>query len=104
MGNARFEPQGSAAMNLDELNATVAARTGLSKAKAGEAVQAVIEGIQSALRKGEKLSIAGLGVFEVVGRPERDGRNPKTGEAMRIAASNAVKFRPGKGLRDAVNG
>ncbi|HET6468250.1 MAG TPA: HU family DNA-binding protein [Geminicoccaceae bacterium] len=91
-------------MTLDDLNDAVASRTGMPKAKAAEAVQAVIRSIQEALSKGEKLSIAGLGVFEVVNRPERDGRNPQTGQAIKIAASNAVKFKPGKGLRDAVNG
>lgn len=91
-------------MTLDDLNDAVASRTGMPKAKAAEAVQAVIRSIQEALGKGEKLSIAGLGVFEVVNRPERDGRNPQTGQAIKIAASNAVKFKPGKGLRDAVNG
>jgi DNA-binding protein HU-beta len=91
-------------MTLDELNAAVAAETGMSKAKAGEAVSAVLSGIQGALSKGDKVSIAGFGTFEVVSRPERDGRNPQTGKTIKIAASKVAKFKPGKGMRDAVNG
>ena len=51
----------------------------------------------------DKVSIAGFGVFEVSARPEREGRNPQTGKAIKIAASKNVKFKPGKGMRDAVN-
>ncbi len=90
-------------MTLDELNASVAEATDMSKAGASKAVHAVLGGIESALKKGEKVSIAGFGVFEVVNRPARDGRNPQTGESIKIAASNAVKFKPGKGLKDSVN-
>lgn len=91
-------------MTLDELNSAVANETGMTKANAAKAVQATLTGIQGALTKGDKVSIAGFGVFEVVNRPEREGRNPQTGKAIKIAASNAVKFKPGKGLKDAVNG
>ena len=90
-------------MTLDELNAAVAAATDTSKASAGKSVQAALSAIQSALAKGEKISITGFGVFEVSHRPARDGRNPQTGETIKIAASNAVKFKPGKALKDAVN-
>lgn len=90
-------------MTLDDLNAAVAGELGSSKAEAAKAVHAVLEGIQGALKKGDKVSIAGFGVFEVSHRPERQGRNPQTGKTITIAASNAVKFKPGKGLRDAVN-
>lgn len=89
-------------MTLDELNAVVATATGNTKANAAKAVHAVLEGIQSALQKGDKVSIAGFGVFEVAHRAERKGRNPQSGEEITIAASKAVKFKPGKGLRDAV--
>lgn len=91
-------------MTLDELNATVATATGSSKADAAKAVAAALTGIQGALGKGDKVTIAGFGVFEVVHRPEREGRNPQDGSAIKIAASNAVKFKPGKGLKEAVNG
>jgi DNA-binding protein HU-beta len=91
-------------MTLDELNAAVASATGSSKAEAAKAVAATLTGIQGALGKKEKVSIAGFGVFEVVHRPEREGRNPQNGSTIKIAATNAVKFKPGKGLKDAVNG
>lgn len=91
-------------MTLDELNATVAAATGMTKAHAAKATEATLAGIQTALTKGDKVSIAGFGIFERVHRPEREGRNPQSGEAIKIAASNAVKFKPAKGLKDAVNG
>lgn len=91
-------------MTLDELNQAVADATGGTKAAAAKSVQAVLASIQDALAKNDKVSIAGFGVFETVHRPARDGRNPQTGETIKIAASNAVKFKPGKTLRDAVNG
>ena len=90
-------------MTLDELNSTVASATGMKKTEASKAVSAVIHGIQDALKKGGKVAIAGFGTFEVVDRPAREGRNPQTGATIKIAASKAVKFKPGKGLRDAVN-
>jgi DNA-binding protein HU-beta len=90
-------------MTLDELNAAVATETGMKKTEASKAVTAVLHGIQNALKKNGKVAIAGFGTFEVVDRPEREGRNPQTGQAIKIAASKAVKFKPGKGLRDAIN-
>lgn len=90
-------------MTLDDLNQAVAKETGDTKADAAKSVQAVLSSIQDALAKNEKVSIAGFGVFETVHRPARDGRNPQTGQTIKIAASNAVKFKPGKTLRDAVN-
>lgn len=90
-------------MTLDDLNQAVATATDSTKANAAKSVQAVLASIQDALAKSEKVSIAGFGVFETVHRPARDGRNPQTGETIKIAASNAVKFKPGKTLRDAVN-
>ncbi len=90
-------------MTLDELSKEVAEATGTTKAAASKAVHAVLTSIQKALAKGEKVSIAGFGVFEVSSRPARKGRNPRTGETITIPASKAVRFKPGKGLRDAVN-
>ncbi|MCB2012802.1 MAG: HU family DNA-binding protein [Geminicoccaceae bacterium] len=90
-------------MTLDELNAAVANETETSKATAAKSVQAVLATIQDALTKGEKVSIAGFGIFEVTHRPARTGRNPQTGKSIKIAASNAVKFKAGKALRDSVN-
>jgi DNA-binding protein HU-beta len=89
-------------MTLDELNSSVASTSGMTKANAAKAVQAILTSIQGALGRGEKVSIAGFGVFEVVHRAERQGRNPQTGQSITIPAGKAVKFKPGKGLRDAV--
>lgn len=91
-------------MTLDDLSATVAGETGMKKQEVSRTVMAVLGNIQNALRKGEKVSISGFGVFEIVDRPEREGRDPRNGAAITIAASRAVKFKPGKNLKDAVNG
>lgn len=66
-------------------------------------VDAVIEAIQNALVEGEKVAIAGFGSFEVVERAARTARNPRTGEEIEVAASKAVKFKPLKALKEAVN-
>ncbi|MCL6606548.1 MAG: HU family DNA-binding protein [Geminicoccaceae bacterium] len=91
-------------MTLDELSAAVAQSTGMTKAKASEAVHAVLGGIQEALKRGDRVAIAGFGVFEVAHRAAREGRNPQTGEPITIKASRSVRFKAGKNLRDAVNG
>lgn len=67
-------------------------------------VDAVIEAIQNALVEGEKVAIAGFGSFEAVERAARTARNPRTGEEIEVAASKAVKFKPGKALKEAVKG
>lgn len=89
-------------MTLDELNAAVAQSTGMTKAKAAEAVHAVLGGIQDALKRGDRVAITGFGVFEVAHRAARQGRNPQTGKPIAIKASRSVRFKAGKGLRDAV--
>ena len=91
-------------MTLDDLNAAVAKDVDLSKENAGKAVKAMLKSIEDSLKKGEKVTITGFGTFETVHRAEREGRNPQTGKAIKIEASNNVKFKPGKTLRDAVNG
>jgi len=90
-------------MTLDELNAAVAAATDTTKASAAKSVQATLAALQDALAKGDKVSITGFGIFEISDRPARTGRNPQTGQEIKIAASKAVKFKAGKQLRDAVN-
>jgi DNA-binding protein HU-beta len=90
-------------MNKNELIADVATKTGLTKAAAGEAVDATFEAISSALTKGDEVKIAGFGNFVVATRAASEGRNPRTGEAIQIPAQKAPKFRAGKGLKDAVN-
>lgn len=87
-------------MNIGELAKGVAGTTGTSEAQAKAAIAAVFEQIAGAAAKGEEVSIAGFGKFAVKDRPERQGRNPSTGEAMTIAASKKVSFTPAKGLKD----
>ncbi|MEM7588477.1 MAG: HU family DNA-binding protein [Acidobacteriota bacterium] len=77
---------------------------GVTKKLAGEAVDAIFHHIEAKLAGGERVQIPGFGAFEVSVRKERQGRNPQTGEPMTIAASKGVRFKPGKALKDAVNG
>lgn len=75
---------------------------GSTKADAERAVETVIDAIVGGLKGGDEVSIAGLGIFATKARPARDGRNPRTGESIRIAATRTAKFRPAKALKDAV--
>jgi DNA-binding protein HU-beta len=90
-------------MNKNDLIATVAERTGLSKTGAGEAVEATFDAITKALKAGDEVKIIGFGNFTVSTRAASTGRNPRTGETIQIAASKSPKFKAGKGLKDAVN-
>jgi DNA-binding protein HU-beta len=90
-------------MNKGDLAAAVADKTGLSKAAATQAVEAVFGSISDALKKGEEVRVLGFGNFMVSRRAASTGRNPQTGEPMQIKASNQAKFKPGKGLKDALN-
>jgi len=90
-------------MNKGELIESVAASAGLSKADAGRAVDAVVESISGALKGGSQVSLVGFGTFTVKRRAARQGRNPRTGETIQIAASNVPGFKAGKALKDAVN-
>lgn len=87
-------------MNVGELAKGVAAATGASEADAKKAITAVFDQIAAAAAKGDEVSINGFGKFTVKDRPERQGRNPATGEAMMIAASKKVSFTAAKGLKD----
>ena len=80
----------------------VAAESGLSKKDAGSAVDAVISTIENALKSGDEVSFTGFGKFHVAKRGAREGRNPRTGETMQIAASNVPRFTAGSGLKKAV--
>ena len=80
----------------------VAAESGLSKKDAGTAVDAVINTIETALKSGDEVSFTGFGKFHVAQRGAREGRNPRTGETMQIAASNVPRFTAGSGLKKAV--
>ena len=90
-------------MNKAELVAAVAERTELSKKDAEKALKAFVDVVAEELKKGEKIQLVGFGTFEVAERPEREGRNPSTGKAMKIAASKSPKFKAGKALKDTVN-
>ncbi len=89
-------------MNKTEFVNAIAEKEGLEKKKAEQAVNAVLEGIQDALAKGEKLQFVGFGTFEVRERPAKQGRNPKTGETINIPASKAPAFKAGKAFKDIV--
>ena len=90
-------------MNKNELIQSVQDKTGLSKAQAGEAVNAVIDSVTSALKVGDEIKIPGFGSFSVAERAASEGRNPRTGDVIQIAAARVPKFKPGKGLKEAVN-
>ncbi len=90
-------------MTKTELIAEVAEKTGLKKKDAEAAVAAVLTAVEEKLAAGEKVQLVGFGTFEVKVRPERDGRNPSTGETIKIAASKRPVFTAGKALRDKVN-
>ena len=90
-------------MNKAELVAVIAEKAGISKKDAEAALKAFTETVSEELAKGEKVTLIGFGTFEVSERGERTGRNPQTGEEMKIAASKAPKFKAGKVLKDAVN-
>lgn len=79
-------------------------KLGLAKADAERAVDSVLGDIISALKNGDRVNISGFGTFAVSSRAARPGRNPKTGESIEIAASKAAKFKPGKQLKDSLNG
>lgn len=90
-------------MKKSDIAAHVAGRTSVSTGDAEAAVNAVLGTITDALARGETVSIAGFGTFSVTERAARQGRNPRTGEAISIAASRVPLFKAGKGLREAVN-
>ena len=89
-------------MTKTELISVVAEKTGFSKKDADKAVAAVIDSISAALAKGEKIQLVGFGTFEVRARAAREGKNPQTGAAIKIAASTVPAFKAGKALKDAV--
>ena len=90
-------------MNKNELVANVAADTGLTKADSARAVDGVFEAITVALKKREDVRLVGFGTFSVSNRAASVGRNPRTGETIRIPASRQPKFKAGKGLKSALN-
>lgn len=90
-------------MNKAELVAAIAEKTELSKKDAEKALKAFTEVVADELKAGNKIQLVGFGTFEVAERAAREGRNPQTGETMKIAASKAPKFKAGKALKDEIN-
>ena len=91
-------------MNKNDLAEAVSQATDNSKADAAKAVDCVFETISAALKSGDGVQLIGFGNFSVSDRAARQGRNPRTGETIQIAASKQPKFKAGKALKDAVNG
>ena len=90
-------------VNKTELIDAIAAAADLPKASAGRALDAVVDSITDALKKGDQVSLVGFGTFSVKHRAGREGRNPQTGETIQIAPANVPGFKAGKALKDAVN-
>jgi len=90
-------------MNKKDIINALSKKTGLTKSKASDALNAVTDTIAAGLKKNEKVTLIGFGTFDVVKRKARTGRNPATGEKMKIKASNSPRFKAGKALKDTVN-
>lgn len=90
-------------MNKSELIDHIAKQADISKAAAGRALEALIGGVKSTLKKSGTVSIVGFGSFSITKRAARSGRNPRTGATIKIKSAKVPKFKPGKGLKDAVN-
>lgn len=90
-------------MNKQELISHIAQHAELTRENAKNALDALIEGIKSSLSNGQDVRLVGFGTFSVADRPAREGRNPRTGEVIKIAASRQVKFKAGKELKEAAN-
>jgi DNA-binding protein HU-beta len=90
-------------VNKNEMIEHIAKQADLSKAAAGRALEAMLGGIKTTLKKGGTVSLVGFGSFAVGKRAARTGRNPRTGEAIKIKAAKLPKFRPGKALKDGIN-
>ena len=90
-------------MSKQQLVEMIAEKAGLTKADAARALDATMESVTEALKKGEKVSLVGFGTKEKRKREAREGRNPRTGETVKIAARTAVTFKAGSKLKDAVN-
>ena len=90
-------------MNKAELIAAVAEKAEISKKDSEKALKAFIDVVTEQLKAGDKVQVVGFGTFEVSERAAREGRNPQTGETMKIEACKAPKFKAGKALKDAIN-
>ena len=90
-------------MNKAELIAKIADDAGITKTQANEAIDSFVEAVTKTLKSGNKLTLVGFGTFSVSKRAARNGRNPRTGAAIKIKPAKIPKFRPGKALKDALN-
>ena len=90
-------------MNKTELIAAIAEKAEISKKDSEKALKAFIDVVTEQLKKDDKVQLVGFGTFEVSKRAAREGRNPQTGQTMKIAACKAPKFKAGKALKDAIN-
>ena len=90
-------------MNKTDLIDHIAAQADISKAAAGRALDAFVGAVRTTLKKGGSVTLVGFGTFVVGKRAARSGRNPRTGASIKIKAAKVPKFRPGKGLKDAIN-
>lgn len=91
-------------MNKTELAAIIAEKAELTKKDAEAVLNAIMDSVKEALAKGDKVSLVGFGTFEVRERAAREGKNPRTGDKLTIAACKVPAFKPGKALKDKVNG
>lgn len=90
-------------MNKSELIDHIAGSADISKAAAGRALDSIIGAVKTTLKKNGSVTLVGFGTFSVGKRAARTGRNPRTGEAIKIKSAKVPKFKPGKALKDAVN-
>jgi len=91
-------------MRKPDLAAAIAEKADISKEKAAEVLNAILDEVQTSVSKGESVSLIGFGTFEKRSRAARTGKNPQTGAAIQIPASNTVAFKAGKALKESVNG
>lgn len=89
-------------MKKENLIEALAKKTGCSKMTAGKCLAVILDEITSALKKGQKVTLGGFGIFSVAKRAARTGRNPRTGQTIKIPARKVVKFKPAKALKEAV--
>ena len=90
-------------MNKTELVEHIAGKSEISKAAASRALASIIDAVKKTLKKGDTVTLVGFGTFSVSKRAARTGRNPRTGAALKIKAAKVPRFKPGKGLKDALN-
>jgi nucleoid DNA-binding protein len=89
-------------MNKSELIDAITDDAGITKSQAGSAIDSLVNNVEQALKRGEKVTVVGFGTFSSSERSARIGRNPQTGNSIRIPAKKVVKFSPGKSLKEAI--